>query len=298
MMDESSFNSNSPKNLYASSCNSSLFSQDSSHAINNHTSNLSRESPSPSVTSFSYKCEEKSFKSTEAFLTDDETDIKQPKQQTFTRHSHFLHDILDNIKQEKNEKKQKKDTVENRDEPNFENSIMHSSFSPSMRHLNNSNISIPTFETLPTMLLNNPNKLVHIECVVCYDKSSGKHYGQYTCEGCKSFFKRSVRRNLTYQCRSMKNCPIDQHHRNQCQHCRFKKCLSMGMKREAVQRGRVPTIASNSSNESRQNDIYGSNNHRKINQNIKIYSVFQIKILIIFEKVFKHEKIFIILNPL
>lgn len=38
-----------------------------------------------------------------------------------------------------------------------------------------------------------------IECVVCSDKSSGKHYGQFTCEGCKSFFKRSVRRNLSYQ---------------------------------------------------------------------------------------------------
>merc|ERR1719189_2352190 len=79
-----------------------------------------------------------------------------------------------------------------------------------------------------------------LQCVVCGDKSSGKHYGQVTCEGCKSFFKRSVRRNLTYQCRGNKNCPIDQHHRNQCQHCRLKKCFKMGMKREAVQRGRVP----------------------------------------------------------
>jgi hypothetical protein len=80
----------------------------------------------------------------------------------------------------------------------------------------------------------------HIECVVCGDKSSGKHYGQFTCEGCKSFFKRSVRRNLTYTCRGNRNCPIDQHHRNQCQFCRLKKCLKMGMRREAVQRGRVP----------------------------------------------------------
>ncbi|KAM3876630.1 COUP transcription factor 2-like [Diretmus argenteus] len=82
----------------------------------------------------------------------------------------------------------------------------------------------------------------HIECIVCGDKSSGKHYGQFTCEGCKSFFKRSVRRNLTYTCRASRTCPIDQHHRNQCQYCRLKKCLKVGMRREAVQRGRmIPT---------------------------------------------------------
>ncbi|XP_015522822.1 steroid receptor seven-up, isoforms B/C isoform X1 [Neodiprion pinetum] len=87
------------------------------------------------------------------------------------------------------------------------------------------------------------DKSPNIECVVCGDKSSGKHYGQFTCEGCKSFFKRSVRRNLTYSCRGARNCPIDQHHRNQCQFCRLKKCLKMGMRREgmhSVQRGRVP----------------------------------------------------------
>ncbi|XP_049838133.1 steroid receptor seven-up, isoforms B/C isoform X3 [Schistocerca gregaria] len=87
---------------------------------------------------------------------------------------------------------------------------------------------------------NSSDKGQNIECVVCGDKSSGKHYGQFTCEGCKSFFKRSVRRNLTYSCRGSRNCPIDQHHRNQCQYCRLKKCLKMGMRREAVQRGRVP----------------------------------------------------------
>ncbi|XP_031781423.1 COUP transcription factor 2 isoform X2 [Nasonia vitripennis] len=84
------------------------------------------------------------------------------------------------------------------------------------------------------------DKSSNIECIVCGDKSSGKHYGQFTCEGCKSFFKRSVRRNLSYSCRGNRNCPIDQHHRNQCQYCRLKKCLKMGMRREAVQRGRVP----------------------------------------------------------
>ncbi|CAF1174418.1 unnamed protein product [Adineta steineri] len=82
-----------------------------------------------------------------------------------------------------------------------------------------------------------------VECVVCGDKSSGKHYGQYTCEGCKSFFKRSVRRNLNYTCRGNRKCPIDTHHRNQCQYCRFSRCLKMGMRREAVQRGRVPSVS-------------------------------------------------------
>ncbi|XP_046898069.1 COUP transcription factor 2-like isoform X2 [Hypomesus transpacificus] len=68
---------------------------------------------------------------------------------------------------------------------------------------------------------------------------TNQSYGQFTCEGCKSFFKRSVRRNLSYTCRASRNCPIDQHHRNQCQYCRLKKCLKVGMRREAVQRGRV-----------------------------------------------------------
>ena len=75
---------------------------------------------------------------------------------------------------------------------------------------------------------------VGLECVICGDKSSGKHYGVLTCEGCKSFFKRSVRRNLTYTCRGNHNCPVDQHHRNQCQYCRLKKCFKLGMKKEGL----------------------------------------------------------------
>ncbi|KAI1236508.1 Retinoic acid receptor RXR-gamma, partial [Lamprotornis superbus] len=68
--------------------------------------------------------------------------------------------------------------------------------------------------------------------------SPGKHYGVYSCEGCKGFFKRTVRKDLTYTCRDNKDCLIDKRQRNRCQYCRYQKCLAMGMKREAVQEER------------------------------------------------------------
>ncbi|XP_078517830.1 nuclear receptor subfamily 2 group C member 2 [Lissotriton helveticus] len=77
-------------------------------------------------------------------------------------------------------------------------------------------------------------------CVVCGDKASGRHYGAVSCEGCKGFFKRSVRKTLTYSCRSSQNCIVNKHHRNRCQYCRLRKCLEMGMKMESVQSERKP----------------------------------------------------------
>uniref|UniRef100_A0A3P8VDY8 Retinoic acid receptor RXR n=1 Tax=Cynoglossus semilaevis TaxID=244447 RepID=A0A3P8VDY8_CYNSE len=71
-------------------------------------------------------------------------------------------------------------------------------------------------------------------CVICGDRSSGKHYGVYSCEGCKGFFKRTVRKDLTYTCRDNKECLIDKRQRNRCQYCRYQKCLAMGMKREVA----------------------------------------------------------------
>nr|CTP80980.1 Bm2922 [Brugia malayi] len=75
-------------------------------------------------------------------------------------------------------------------------------------------------------------------CAICGDRASGKHYGVYSCEGCKGFFKRTVRKDLIYLCRENRNCIIDKRQRNRCQYCRYRKCQSMGMKREAVQEER------------------------------------------------------------
>lgn len=38
-------------------------------------------------------------------------------------------------------------------------------------------------------------------CAICGDRATGKHYGASSCDGCKGFFRRSVRKNHMYSCR-------------------------------------------------------------------------------------------------
>ncbi|KAL0195782.1 hypothetical protein M9458_009354, partial [Cirrhinus mrigala] len=52
------------------------------------------------------------------------------------------------------------------------------------------------------------------------------------CEGCKGFFKRSIRKNLVYTCRGSGECVINKHHRNRCQYCRLQRCMALGMKQD------------------------------------------------------------------
>ncbi|CAB4003794.1 hepatocyte nuclear factor 4-gamma-like isoform X1 [Paramuricea clavata] len=75
-------------------------------------------------------------------------------------------------------------------------------------------------------------------CLICGDRSTGKHYGAESCDGCKGFFRRSVRKNHQYSCRFQRTCEIDRDKRNQCRYCRLKKCFRAGMRKEAVQNER------------------------------------------------------------
>lgn len=95
------------------------------------------------------------------------------------------------------------------------------------------------------------NNTEGLDCVVCGDRATGientltemimtmlfalfpgKHYGAISCDGCKGFFRRSVRKNPIYECRHQNNCTIDKDKRNQCRHCRWKYvyvCISSSL---------------------------------------------------------------------
>ena len=72
---------------------------------------------------------------------------------------------------------------------------------------------------------------------MCGDHSSGHHYGVNACNGCRGFFKISVRQNADYKCKLNSACVVDIldiMRCKQCQHCRFKKCFVVGMNKHGM----------------------------------------------------------------
>ncbi|XP_074859481.1 peroxisome proliferator-activated receptor alpha [Carettochelys insculpta] len=93
--------------------------------------------------------------------------------------------------------------------------------------------------TVPANIDESSSGPLNIECRICGDKASGFHYGVHACEGCKGFFRRTIRLKLTYD-KCDRTCKIQKKNRNKCQYCRFQKCLSVGMSHNAIRFGRMP----------------------------------------------------------
>lgn len=76
-------------------------------------------------------------------------------------------------------------------------------------------------------------------CKICGKKASGIHYGVNTCEACKGFFRRYLKRKEPYVCDKGWNCDLDIRSKGpNCSACRMKKCLTLGMSKEGVRQGR------------------------------------------------------------
>ncbi|XP_034052239.1 vitamin D3 receptor A isoform X2 [Gymnodraco acuticeps] len=71
-------------------------------------------------------------------------------------------------------------------------------------------------------------------CGVCGDKATGFHFNAMTCEGCKGFFRRSMKRKASFTCPFNGTCTITKDNRRHCQACRLKRCVDIGMMKEFI----------------------------------------------------------------
>ncbi|XP_077166181.1 peroxisome proliferator-activated receptor alpha isoform X1 [Paroedura picta] len=117
--------------------------------------------------------------------------------------------------------------------PGSDGSIITDSLSPASSPSSVNLVTIPGSKDEP------PGAALNLECRICGDRASGYHYGVHACEGCKGFFRRTIRLKLVYD-RCDRSCKIQKKNRNKCQYCRFQKCLSIGMSHNAIRFGRMP----------------------------------------------------------
>ncbi|GMR48681.1 hypothetical protein PMAYCL1PPCAC_18876 [Pristionchus mayeri] len=77
-------------------------------------------------------------------------------------------------------------------------------------------------------------------CSICSADSTGIHFGVEACAACSAFFRRTVVLSKNYECAKGGMCIThkDTGGSARCRACRFKKCISSGMDRNAVQHRR------------------------------------------------------------
>ncbi|CAF1176271.1 unnamed protein product [Rotaria sordida] len=83
-------------------------------------------------------------------------------------------------------------------------------------------------------------------CRVCDDISSGYHFGVFTCEACKGFFRRYSKKSTILEPCPIRCC-INKNNRNNCAACRFDKCKCVGMALDKIRFGKPPKIFRSSS---------------------------------------------------
>ncbi|EGT43824.1 hypothetical protein CAEBREN_04870 [Caenorhabditis brenneri] len=68
-------------------------------------------------------------------------------------------------------------------------------------------------------------------CKVCDKPSNGLHYGVRTCDSCKCFFARSLKKSTeSLVCSKDSNCDLSgRQPKTICSYCRFQKCVKVGM---------------------------------------------------------------------
>ncbi|GMT03491.1 hypothetical protein PENTCL1PPCAC_25665, partial [Pristionchus entomophagus] len=74
------------------------------------------------------------------------------------------------------------------------------------------------------------------DCAVCGDTATGYHYEVPSCNGCKTFFRRTIIAQRKFACKKNRDCfkVLPKEKRCQCRACRFAKCEEVGMNPLAI----------------------------------------------------------------
>ncbi|WKY14605.1 hypothetical protein Q1695_000275 [Nippostrongylus brasiliensis] len=102
------------------------------------------------------------------------------------------------------------------------------------------NLPEPEDENQPTWVIARkvyPKNVCPTTCAVCGDSASGYHYEVPSCNGCKTFFRRTVLSQRKYECKKGGRCfaTLPKDRRCSCRACRFQQCVVVGMNPLAIQ---------------------------------------------------------------